>query len=134
MLARTAVNLQHELEVSESRYLKLSLTKEGPKGNKVQVNKHIKETYAGMLEKNHHWSLDTKLTKNKRISVLSTNSECKHLTLLILLLKSEQTQSARTDGIRKEKQTEISGAFYMISKYFPMYRRRWKEKLKNYSK
>lgn len=51
MLARMAVNLQHELEVSESRYLKLSLTKEGPKGNKVQVNKHIKETYAGMLEK-----------------------------------------------------------------------------------
>lgn len=50
MLARTAENLQHELEVSESRYLKFSLTKEGPNGNKVQVNKHIKETYAGMLE------------------------------------------------------------------------------------
>lgn len=50
MLARTAVNLQHELEVSESRYLKLSLTKEGPNGNKVQVNKHVKEIYAGVLE------------------------------------------------------------------------------------
>lgn len=87
MLARTAVNLQHELDVSESRYLKLSLTKEVPNGNKVQVNKHIKETYAGKLEQITIGVFIQKLTKNKYISVLSTNSECKHLTLLILLLE-----------------------------------------------
>lgn len=87
MLARTAVNLQHELEVSESRYLKLSLTEEGPNGNKVQVNKHIKETCAGMLEQITIGVLIQKLTKNKYISVLSTNSECKHLPLFLLLLK-----------------------------------------------
>lgn len=81
MLARMAVNLQYELEVSESRYLKLSLTKEGPNGNKVQVNKHIKETYAGILEQITIGVLIQKLTKNKYVSVLSTNSECEYLTL-----------------------------------------------------
>lgn len=91
MLARTAVNLQHELEVSESRYLKFSLTKEGPNRNKVQVNKHIKETFAGKLEQITIGVLIQKLTKNKYIFILSTNSECKHLTLLILLLKRWQT-------------------------------------------
>lgn len=68
MFARMAVNFQRELEVSESRYLKLSLTKEGPNGNKILVNKHIKEAYAGMLEQITIGVLIQNLPR--------TNSEC----------------------------------------------------------
>lgn len=67
MLARMAENLQHEPEVSESRCLKLSLTKEGPNENKVQVNRPFAREQCRYTSTDHPAGLDTKLTENRDV-------------------------------------------------------------------